>query len=86
VTGVDSNHTRRSMLEQAIREAARRGSDVKTDFICNLDVPMFKRLFELEAAASHVFQVFAEKANISLRVHSGAGFFYFLPSDQNFSR
>ena len=44
---------------------------------------MFKRLFQLKAATSHVLQVFAQKSNFSCRVNSRAGFFYFLPSDQN---
>ena len=83
MTGVDGNHPRCSVLQQTIRKTARGGSDVETDFALNLDAPMLNRFFELETSATDILQVFAQKTNVSFRVYSRAGFFYFLSADQN---
>ncbi len=83
MAGVDGNHPRCPVLEQTIRETARGSSHVKTDFTRDLNVPMLKRFLELEATTADVLQIFAQQTNIRIRVHTGAGFFYFLPADKN---
>jgi len=46
---------------------------------------MLEGFFKLQATATDILQVVAEKSNVGFHVHSGSGFFYFLAADENFA-
>jgi hypothetical protein len=84
VTGVYGDDAGGAMLQQAIGEASGGGSDIEANFSGDVDFPVCECMIQLQAAATYVFQVFAEEANLRVGVYWRAGFFYFLSVDENF--
>ena len=88
LVGVDVHRVdaRRALLQQAISEAARGGTHVEADFPLRVDVEIFQRAFELEAAAAGVFLQAA--VNFDWRVFGDrlASFFGALGVDCDFAR
>jgi hypothetical protein len=68
LVGVDINgeHADRSMLEQAIGEAAVGSAEIQANFSCGINREIPKSSFEFEATAGHVF--LQAGANFDLRV------------------
>ena len=83
VTGVDRDHTRGSVLEQAVREASGGGAHIKADFAGNVDPPIFESAFQLQTAAADIFQIFAKQPDCCFRSHLRAGFLKLLIVDQH---
>jgi hypothetical protein len=85
VTGVYGDDAGGAMSQQAVGEAAGGGSDVEANFSGDVDFPACECMIQLQAAATYVFQVFAEEANLGIRAYGCAGFFHFLSVDENFA-
>ena len=61
--GIDGGDMRRAVLQQAVGESASRGANVEAGSARYGDLPVVERRRQLEAAAAHVGQVFAEQAD-----------------------
>ena len=73
------------MLQQAVGEASGGGSDIEANFSGDVDFPVCECMIQLQAAATYVFQVFAEEANLGVGVYGRSGLFYFLSIYENFA-
>jgi Mg-chelatase subunit ChlI len=49
------------VLQQTIGEAAGGSADIETDLARDVDVPVFERALQFEAAPADVLQIFAEQ-------------------------
>src|SRR2546427_9470107 len=85
VAGVHGNDACCPLLQQAVGEAASGGANIKTDFAGDIDVPMLKRFFQLEAATADVLQAFAQNTEVCFCVYASASLFDFLSINQHFA-
>ncbi len=85
VAGIHANDACRPMLQKAIGEPAGGGAYVQTYPSGNLNFPVIQCLLQLEAAAAHIFEIFAKNADLRVILDGSAGFFNFLAIHQNFS-
>jgi len=66
VPGIDGDNARGAVLQQAIGEAARGGSDIHAHLAGHVDAPVGESGFELQSAAADVFQVSAQNPQLGL--------------------
>ena len=69
VAGVHGDDAGGAVLEEAVGEASGGGADVEANFSGDVDLPVGECVFEFEAAAAYVFQVFAEKADFGVGIY-----------------
>ena len=85
VTGVYGDDAGGAMLQQAVGEASGGGSDVEANFSGDVDFPVRECVFQFQAAAAYVFQVFAKEADLGVGFYGRSGLFYFLSIYENFA-
>ena len=74
VAGIDGNHLRRSVLQQAVGEAAGRCADVEAHFSAHIHLPVLQSSGQLQASPAHKGLVVAQQANRSVVVDTCSTF------------
>lgn len=85
IAGIDCNYAGGSVLQETIREAAGRCAYIDADHAGNVDVPVFERALQFEAAATYVLEIFSEQPDRGLRGNLGASLVGFLIFNQYFT-
>ena len=83
VSRIDGDHLSGAVLQHAIGKSAGGRSNIHASSAGEIDLPVAQRCFQLQAAASNVFEVLAEQSDGSVKIDAGAGFLNFLFVDQH---
>ena len=83
VAGIDGEDLGCAVLEHAIGESARGGSDVEAEAVEKVDVPVGEGSFEFESASANVTEVGAKEADGGIGRDGGAGLVLLLLVDED---